>query len=100
MSIDVDRSLLRRGNKFGGKADHLAQEIGVRGLLQKAAHAHHDVGYWQVFRSGLDSQLEPNRKPLATTAPPIPSYRAMKGADEIGDDTAKLHHGRGRDLAS
>jgi hypothetical protein len=48
----------------------------------------------------LDSQLEPNRKPLATTAPPIPSYRAMKGADEIGDDTAKLHHGRGRDLAS
>ncbi|EAS49821.1 hypothetical protein SI859A1_00482 [Aurantimonas manganoxydans SI85-9A1] len=33
-----------------------------------------------------------------TTAPPISSYSAMKGADEIGDAIAELHHLWGHDL--
>ncbi|BDA83636.1 hypothetical protein Sa4125_11780 [Aureimonas sp. SA4125] len=33
-----------------------------------------------------------------TTASPIPSYSAIKGAGEIGDATVELHHGRGHDL--
>ncbi|MEF2554080.1 LysR family transcriptional regulator substrate-binding protein, partial [Aurantimonas sp. A2-1-M11] len=36
-------------------------------------------------------------KPLVTTAPPISSYSAMKGADEIGDAIAELHHLWGHD---
>ncbi|MEF2553941.1 hypothetical protein VQ042_21775 [Aurantimonas sp. A2-1-M11] len=32
-----------------------------------------------------------------TTAPPISSYSAMKGADEIGDAIAELHHLWGHD---
>jgi hypothetical protein len=31
---------------FGGKADHLAQDIRVRGLLHEGAKVHHLVGHW------------------------------------------------------
>ena len=30
---------------LGGKADHLAQQVGVRGLLDQATQAHHLVGH-------------------------------------------------------
>ena len=31
---------------LGGKADHLAQDIRIRGLLHKRAKVHHLVGHW------------------------------------------------------
>ena len=41
---------------LGGKADHLAQQIGIRGLLQKAAQAHHVVGHQGISGPGWMSQ--------------------------------------------
>ncbi len=38
---------------FGGKADHLAQDIGVRGLLYERAQVHHVVGHRWFLRIKL-----------------------------------------------
>jgi hypothetical protein len=39
---------------LGGKADHLAQKIGIRALLQQPSQGHHLVGHRGSLRSGVD----------------------------------------------
>ncbi len=43
---------------LGGKADHLAKQIGIGGLFQRRAKRHHVVGHRQVlgFGSWFDDQ--------------------------------------------
>jgi len=37
---------LKLHQPLGGEADHLAQDIRIRGLLHKRAKVHHLVGHW------------------------------------------------------
>src|ERR1700761_4040714 len=62
---------------LGRKTDHLAQQIGIRGLLHERAQVHHLVGHRWLLESGWCSQPEPT--------------------DESPKATAKLHHALGRD---
>ena len=55
---------------LGGEADHLAQQIGVGGLLDQAAQGHHLVGHrGSPVQVGV-SQPDPTEEPAMTTAPP------------------------------
>ncbi|MBJ7401853.1 MAG: hypothetical protein JHD07_00485 [Bradyrhizobium sp.] len=47
---------------MGGKADHLAQQIGVGGLLHERAQVHHVVGHRWFLESGWLSQSKPYRR--------------------------------------
>ncbi len=47
---------------LGGKADHLAQQIGIGGLLYQAAQAHHLVGHRVVSDQVWRSQTRPPPK--------------------------------------
>ncbi len=40
-----DRADLQIHQPFGGKADHVAQKIGVGGLFERGAKVHHLVGH-------------------------------------------------------
>ncbi len=46
---------------LGCKADHVAQNIRIRGLLHKRAEVHHAVGHRSFLGSGLMLQPDPNR---------------------------------------
>jgi hypothetical protein len=45
-----------------GKADHLAQQVGIRGLLQQTLQAHHLVGHRWGFRFGVVLATRPYRR--------------------------------------
>jgi hypothetical protein len=47
---------------LGCKSDHLAQQIGVGGLLQKGAEVHHLVGHRWFLESGWCSATRPYRR--------------------------------------
>ena len=47
---------------LGGKADHLAQQIGVGGLLHEAAQVHHLVGHRWFLGSGWCLATRPYRR--------------------------------------
>jgi len=65
---------------LGGKADHLAQQIGVRGLLYERAQVHHVVGHrWFLGCVGV-SQPDPTGELPVTTAKPPARYDAVGGA--------------------
>jgi hypothetical protein len=49
---------LERHQPLGGKADQLAQQFGVRTLLQQRAPAHHLIGHRRVL--GSVEWLQPN----------------------------------------
>ena len=83
---------------FGGKADHLAQQIGVRGLLHEGAQAHHVVGHRWLLESGWCSQPDPTEESPVTREAARP-LRRYEGARTGGFATAELHHHRGRDQA-
>jgi hypothetical protein len=44
---------------LGGKTDHLAQEIRIRGLLQERSQVHHLVGHRWFLESGWCQQPNP-----------------------------------------
>jgi hypothetical protein len=65
---------------LGGKADHLAQQIGVWGLLYERAQVHHIVGHrWFLGCVGV-SQPDPTGELPVTTAKPPARYGAIWGA--------------------
>src|SRR6478735_3488983 len=65
---------------LGGKADHLTQQIGVRGLLYERAQVHHIVGHrWLLGCVGV-SQPDPTGELPVTTAKPPARYGAIGGA--------------------
>src|SRR5438128_1598967 len=51
-----------------GKTHHLAQQIGIRALLQQRAQAHHLVGHRRVLGSRYGSATKPYRRSTMTTA--------------------------------
>src|SRR5580658_4517343 len=53
---------------LGRKADHPAQKVRVRGLLQKRLKRHSFVGHRRVPRLRCDSQPDPTGEPTMTTA--------------------------------
>ena len=62
---------------LGGKADHLAQQIGVWGLLYERAQVHHIVGHrWFLGCVGV-SQPDPTGELPVTTAKPPARYGAI-----------------------
>src|SRR5690606_2118568 len=64
---------------LGGKADHLAQDIGVGGLLHQRAQVHHVVGHrWSLQVSGWFTQPDPTGNPSMTTQP-LTRYGARDG---------------------
>src|SRR5690606_1514754 len=66
------RTHLHLHQPLGGKADHLAQEIGVGGLLHQRAQVDHVVGHRCSFRKGVGLATRPYRKAPMTAA--LPSY--------------------------
>jgi hypothetical protein len=50
------------------KADHLAQQIGIRTLLQERLKAHHLVGHRRVLGSVEGANRNPTEDPAMTTA--------------------------------
>src|SRR3954465_7023834 len=46
---------------LGGKADHLAQQIGIGTLFQKSAKVHHLIGHRWVLGSVAGSATKPYR---------------------------------------
>ena len=82
---------------LGGKADHLAQEIGVRGLLDQAAQGHHLVGHRGSPIRLACRKPDHHRRPrddhrVAACLP------ARQSAQAAADATVELHHQRGHDL--
>src|SRR5690606_9982021 len=74
-----------RHQLLGGKADHLAQQISVRTLLNKRAQVHHIIGH-RWCPSGWLSTTRPYRKtPMAMK----PSYTTCR--DAIRDAIKTLH---------
>ncbi|UWU81605.1 hypothetical protein N2603_37070 [Bradyrhizobium huanghuaihaiense] len=62
---------------LGGEADHLAQQIGIRGLLHERAQVHHIVGHrWFLGCVGV-SQPDPTDESPVTTAKPPARYGAI-----------------------
>ena len=53
---------------LGGKADHLAQQIGVGALFQKRAKGHHLVGHRWFLGSGCMFATHPTDESSMTTA--------------------------------
>ena len=51
-----------------GEPNHLAQQIGVRTLLQKRLKAHHFLGHRRVLGSVEGVQPKPYWRPVMTTA--------------------------------
>ena len=62
---------------LGGKADHLAQQIGIRGLLHEPAQVHHVVGHRWFLESGCVSQPDLTDESSMTTAKPPARYGAI-----------------------
>ena len=81
----------------GGKADHLAQQIGVWGLLHERAQVHHVVGHRWLLESGWCQQPDPTGEPPVTTAKPSARYGAIGGRACGRLCSTELHHLRGHD---
>src|SRR6202008_3652281 len=64
---------------LGGKADHLTQQIGIRGLLHERAQVHHLVGHRWFLESGWCSQPDPTGESSMTTRQPARSLRRYWG---------------------
>src|SRR6478736_1833202 len=82
---------------LGGKADHLAQQIGVWGLLHERAQVHHVVGHRWLLESGWCQQPDPTGEPPVTTAKPSVRYGAIGGRACGRLCSTELHHLRGHD---
>src|SRR6201996_7040990 len=62
---------------LGRKTDHLAQQIGIRGLLHERAQVHHLVGHRWLLESGWSSQPDPTDESPVATAKPAARHGAM-----------------------
>jgi hypothetical protein len=62
---------------LGGKADHLAQQIRIRGLLHERAQVHHIVGHRRFLGCVSVSQPDPTGERPVTTAKPPARYGAI-----------------------
>jgi hypothetical protein len=83
---------------LGGKADHLAQQIGVRGLLHKRAQVHHLRGHRRFPWSRVGSRNPTlTRKSSVTAARPLTRYGAIQGARSLAALLRQLHHHSGHD---
>jgi len=95
---------LQRHQPLGGKADHLAQRVGVGRLLEQPAQGHHVVGH----RGGLQVQVEGLSNPTlprisavnARGAPPGASLRAPCSADPTPPPGTRPVHEQGQDLCA
>jgi hypothetical protein len=58
---------------LGGKADHLAQKIGISALLQQPSQGHHLVGHRGLSGQEWISQPKPSRQPPMTTSATPPT---------------------------
>jgi hypothetical protein len=65
---------------LGRKADHLAQQIRIRGLLHEGAKVHHLVGHRWFLESGWCQQPDLTDESSMTTAKPPARYGAVWGA--------------------
>src|SRR5262249_11398387 len=82
---------------LGGKADHLAQQIGIWGLLHERAKVHHLVGHRWFLESGWCQQPDPTDESPVTTAKPSTRYGAI--GERAGGRlcSTELHHHWGHD---
>ena len=64
------RTDLQLHQTLGGKADHLAQDIRVRGLLHGGAKDHHLIGHWSSSRCRLvcATRTSPEDRSMATAS--------------------------------
>lgn len=62
---------------LGGKADHLAQQIRIGGLLHERSQVHHLVGHRWFLESGWCQQSDPTGESPVTTAKPSARYGAI-----------------------
>ncbi len=69
---------------LGGKADHLAQQIGIGALFHKRAKVHHLVGHRWFLESGWCQQPDPTGESPVATAKPSARYGAIEGARADG----------------
>ena len=69
---------------FGGEADHLAQNIGVGGLLHQRAKVHHLVGHRWISSGAFVMQPDPTGEPPMTT----PSYAVTGDTTRINGRAA------------
>ncbi len=76
---------------FGRKADHLAQNIRVGGLLHKRAKVHHLVGHWGSSVA-LMFATQPYRRIANDRRKPLARHGAVKGALREPLAPAALHH--------
>src|SRR4051794_6138174 len=82
---------------LGGEADHLAQQVRVRALLQQPAQVHHLVGHRWVLDQVGGRNPTVFREPSMTTAKLTACYSAMEGAQAVTFATVELHHNKGHD---
>ncbi|MDG4897488.1 hypothetical protein P9272_28470 [Mesorhizobium sp. WSM4976] len=82
---------------LGGKADHLAQEIGIGVFSTSARRFIMSSVIGGSFESGWCQQTDPSGRTSMTTAMPLARYGAAEGALASGFATAELHHVWGRD---
>jgi len=62
---------------IGREGDHVAQDVGVGGLLHDRAKVHHLVGHRGFLESGWLSQPDLDHEPSMTTTKPLARYSAM-----------------------
>jgi len=88
-NLELHQSLSR-------KADHLAQNIRVGGLLHKRAKVHHLVGHWGSSVA-LRFATRPYRRIANDRRKPLARYGAIEGALRERLAPALLHQGVGHD---
>src|SRR5262245_35122087 len=71
------RANLKLHQAFSGKADHLAQKVGIRALLDQRPQVHDLFGHRWFLESGWRSQPDPTGESSMTTAKPLARYGAM-----------------------
>jgi hypothetical protein len=81
----------------GGKADHLAQQIGIWGLLYERAQVHHVVGHRWFLESGWCRNPNLADESSVTTRKAARSLRRYVGARVASDFANQIHHPMGHD---
>ena len=93
------RANLHLHQPLGGEGDHLAQNVGVGGLLHKRAKVHHLVGHWRFLGLRLQFATRTYRKTANDRRKPLARYSAMKSALRERLAPTRLHHQVGHDPA-
>lgn len=83
---------------FGRKADHLAEQIGIRGLLYKRAQVHHVVGHRWCLQLWVGVATKPYRKSPMTTRKVARSASSPDKRCAGNFANRQLHHAAGHDF--